>query len=183
MQATRSEGQRLPPTATRSGRSLELRGPTLKGSLLTQQPRSVPERLARQPVSPYPIVTEGWLTPVRHRDQATRTPQTAHPQFQAGRIAPHPATVSMSLHRLALAPRCGGHAALRGIRHERLHSKAGICDTKSIGVYVYPGQGVVCCLQQQQELSRDGSTVLSSATVWAEGVLALPLPPSITAAP
>ena len=27
---------------------------------------------------------------------------------------------------------------------------------------MYPGQGVVCCLQQQQELSRDGSTVLSS---------------------
>ncbi len=45
-------------------------------------------------------LAEGRLTTVRHSLSATRTSQTAHPQFQAGRIAPHPADWCMLRHRL-----------------------------------------------------------------------------------
>jgi hypothetical protein len=40
-------------------------------------------------------LAEGRVTPVRHRDQATRTDQTAHPQLHPGTIARHPADLCM----------------------------------------------------------------------------------------
>jgi hypothetical protein len=49
-------------------------------------------------------LSEGWLTPVRHRDRATHTEQTAHPQWQTGPIARHLAALYMPVHRLRLAP-------------------------------------------------------------------------------
>lgn len=49
----------------------------------------------RTPHARIGLGTEGRVTPVRHRDRATQTQQTAHPQLHAGKITPHPATVSM----------------------------------------------------------------------------------------
>ena len=61
-------------------------------------------------------LSEGWLTPVRHRGRATHTQQTAHPQFQAGAITRHRATVYMPVRRLVLAPRMQrAHRGKRGI--------------------------------------------------------------------
>ena len=86
-----------------------------QGVCLLSVPRHVRAAFIEKPRQSWSIGTTGWLTPVRHRDRATRTDKTAHPQFHAGPIARHRADLSMSLHRLGLAHRVRGHPDVRGI--------------------------------------------------------------------
>ena len=62
------------------------------------------------------------MTPVRHRDQATRTSETAHPQFQAGKIALRLARSYMRVHQLGLALVCEDAPTYEESHVRRLHT-------------------------------------------------------------